>query len=78
MYLCDTKEYILIKWRVILEPGLETDEWVIWCPELPACASAGETPSSCIRKYTRSYRTLSETLINAFPYIFHQCEKPGF
>lgn len=33
-----------MKWRVILEPDLETAEWAIWCPELPGCVSAGETP----------------------------------
>lgn len=33
-----------MKWRVILEPDPETAEWAIWCPELPGCVSAGETP----------------------------------
>ena len=32
-----------MKWRVILEPDLETHEWAIWCPELPGCVSAGIT-----------------------------------
>lgn len=30
-------------WRVVLEPDLETEDWAIWCPELPGCVSAGET-----------------------------------
>ena len=32
-----------MKWRVILEPDPETGDWAVWCPELPGCASAGET-----------------------------------
>jgi predicted RNase H-like HicB family nuclease len=32
-----------MKWRVILEPDPETGDWAAWCPELPGCASAGET-----------------------------------
>lgn len=36
-------ERIKMKWRVILEQDRETGEWAIWCPELPGCASAGET-----------------------------------
>lgn len=32
-----------MKWRVVLEQDLETSDWAIWCPELPGCASAGET-----------------------------------
>ncbi len=30
-----------MKWRVILEPDPDTNEWAIWCPELPGCTSAG-------------------------------------
>ena len=30
----------MTKWRVILEPDLETGEWAIWCPELPGCKSS--------------------------------------
>jgi predicted RNase H-like HicB family nuclease len=32
-----------MKWRVILEPDPETNEWAVWCPELPGCTSAGTT-----------------------------------
>lgn len=32
-----------MKWRVVLEPDPETHDWAVWCPELPGCASAGET-----------------------------------
>lgn len=34
-----------MKWRVILEQDPKTLDWAAWCPELPGCASAGETES---------------------------------
>ena len=38
-----------MKWRVVLEPDLETGDWAIWCPELPGCVSAGETETEALR-----------------------------
>jgi predicted RNase H-like HicB family nuclease len=32
-----------MKWRIILEQDAENGDWAVWCPELPGCASAGET-----------------------------------
>lgn len=32
-----------MKWRGVLERDAETGDWAVWCPELPGCASAGET-----------------------------------
>ncbi|MFH1109122.1 MAG: type II toxin-antitoxin system HicB family antitoxin [Planctomycetota bacterium] len=37
-----------MKWRVILEPDPETGDWAAWCPELPGCASAGETEAEAL------------------------------
>ncbi|MDV2995048.1 MAG: hypothetical protein N4J56_004702 [Chroococcidiopsis sp. SAG 2025] len=37
-----------MKWRVILEPDLETGDWAVWCPELPGCVSAGETKQEAL------------------------------
>lgn len=37
-----------MKWRVVLEPDLETGEWAVWCPELPGCISAGETEAEAL------------------------------
>ncbi len=37
-----------MKWRVVLEPDLETGEWAIWCPELPGCISAGITQEKAL------------------------------
>lgn len=37
-----------MKWRVILEPDLETGEWAVWCPELPGCVFAGETEQEAL------------------------------
>jgi predicted RNase H-like HicB family nuclease len=32
-----------MKWRIVLEKDAETGDWAAWCPELPGCASAGQT-----------------------------------
>ena len=37
-----------MKWRVILEKDADTGDWAIWCPELPGCASAGETEGAAM------------------------------
>ena len=37
-----------MKWRVVLEPDLETGEWAVWCPELPGCVSCGETEEEAL------------------------------
>ncbi len=37
-----------MKWRVILERDEESGEWAVWCPELPGCASAGDTEEEAI------------------------------
>lgn len=37
-----------MKWRVLLEQDEETGEWAVWCPELPGCASAGETEGEAL------------------------------
>ncbi|MBD2384701.1 type II toxin-antitoxin system HicB family antitoxin [Cylindrospermum sp. FACHB-282] len=37
-----------MKWRVILEQDPETDDWAVWCPELPGCSSAGETEAEAL------------------------------
>jgi len=37
-----------MKWRVILERDGETGDWAVWCPELPGCASAGETEAEAL------------------------------
>jgi predicted RNase H-like HicB family nuclease len=37
-----------MKWRVLLEQDAESGEWAVWCPELPGCASAGETEQEAL------------------------------
>ena len=32
-----------MKWQVVLERDEQTDDWAVWCPQLPGCASAGRT-----------------------------------
>ncbi|WP_448570740.1 type II toxin-antitoxin system HicB family antitoxin [Trichothermofontia sp.] len=38
-----------MKWRVVLEPDPETQEWAVWCPELPGCTSAGMTEQEALQ-----------------------------
>ncbi len=37
-----------MKWRVVLEQDPETGDWAAWCPELPGCASCGESEHEAI------------------------------
>ncbi len=37
-----------LKWRVVLEVDPETEDWAVWCPELPGCVSAGETEAEAL------------------------------
>jgi predicted RNase H-like HicB family nuclease len=32
----------------VLEPDPEIGDWAAWCPELPGCASAGETTMDAV------------------------------
>jgi predicted RNase H-like HicB family nuclease len=36
------------KWRVVLELDKETQDWAVWCPELPGCVSCGETEEEAL------------------------------
>ena len=35
-------------WKVVLEFDPATGDWAIWCPDLPGCASAGETEQEAL------------------------------
>jgi len=37
-----------MKWRVVLEQDPKTDQWAVWCPELPGCTSAGITEAEAL------------------------------
>ena len=37
-----------MNWRVVLEKDAETGDWAVWCPELPGCASAGESEEEAV------------------------------
>jgi predicted RNase H-like HicB family nuclease len=37
-----------MKWRVVLERDAETNDWSVWCPELPGCVSAGDTEAAAL------------------------------
>ncbi|MGR3273819.1 type II toxin-antitoxin system HicB family antitoxin [Acaryochloris marina NIES-2412] len=37
-----------MKWRVILELAPETNDWAIWCLDLPGCVSCGETQAEAL------------------------------
>ena len=38
-----------IKLRVVAEYDAETDSYAIYCPELPGCASAGDTEEEALQ-----------------------------
>ena len=38
-----------MKWRVVVEYDLESDSYASYCPELPGCASAGDTQDEALR-----------------------------
>ncbi|MGP1375655.1 MAG: type II toxin-antitoxin system HicB family antitoxin [Almyronema sp.] len=50
-----------MKWRVILEPDLETGDWAVWCPELPGCASAGETEQEALENIREAIELYLQT-----------------
>ncbi len=37
-----------MKWRIVVERDPETGDWAVWCPELPGCASCGETEEEAL------------------------------
>ncbi len=37
-----------MKWRVVLEHDSETNDWSVWCPELPGCVSCGSTEEEAL------------------------------
>ncbi len=37
-----------MRWRVVLEQDKASGDWAVWCPELPGCASAGETQDEAL------------------------------
>jgi len=37
-----------MRWRVVLEYDQATEDWAVWCPELPGCASAGLTEEEAL------------------------------
>jgi predicted RNase H-like HicB family nuclease len=37
-----------MKWRVVLEQDQESGDWAIWVPELPGCASAGQSQDEAL------------------------------
>lgn len=49
-----------VEWRVVFERDPKSGDWAVWCPELPGCASAGETLDEAetnIREAIRLYLT---------------------
>jgi len=37
-----------MNWRVVLERDPETEDYAVWCPELPGCVSAGRTEEEAL------------------------------
>jgi predicted RNase H-like HicB family nuclease len=56
--------------KVILERDQESGDWAVWCPELPGCASAGETCEEAmlnIKEAIELYLDRSDTAISEAP-----------
>ncbi|MEP6819416.1 MAG: type II toxin-antitoxin system HicB family antitoxin [bacterium] len=53
-----------MKWRVLLENDPETGDLAVWCPELPGCASAGETEDEALK----NIREAIELYLQADPF----------
>jgi len=47
--------------RVILEQDDETGDFAVWCPELPGCASAGETEQEAMENIREAFALYLET-----------------
>jgi len=50
-----------MKWSVILEQDEETGDFDVWCPELPGCASAGETEQEAMENIREAVALYLET-----------------
>ena len=50
-----------MKWRVVLEKDSETDQWAIWCPELPGCISCGDTEEEALTNILEAIELYLET-----------------
>jgi predicted RNase H-like HicB family nuclease len=48
------------KWRVILEHDPEVNAWAVWCPQLPGCASAGDTREQALQHIREAIETYLE------------------
>lgn len=54
-----------MKWRVILKHDEASGDWAAWCPELPGCASAGETEEEAMANIREAIELYLEP--DAFP-----------
>ena len=44
-----------MKWRVVIEKDPETGDYAAWCPELPGCASAGDTEEEALTNIREAF-----------------------
>lgn len=59
-----------MKWRVLLEQDDVNGDWAAWCPELPGCASAGETQDEAVANMREAIELyLEPQLLNLSPDI---------
>ncbi len=50
-----------MKWRVLLEKDDETGDLAVWCPELPGCASVGETEDEALQNIREAIELYLQT-----------------
>ena len=49
-----------MKIRVVLEYDAEIDSYAIYCPELPGCASQGDTKDEALENITKAIQSYFE------------------
>ena len=50
-----------MRWLVELEEDEITNDWAVWCPELPGCASAGKTLAEALANIDEAISLYLET-----------------
>ena len=49
-----------MKFRVVIEQDQESGDWSVWCPELPGCASAGDTREEALENIKEAVKLYLE------------------
>ena len=56
-----------MKWQVVLQRDEETGDWAAWCPQLPGCASAGQSREEALKNIREAIALYLEIDDDAVP-----------